>query len=199
MDRTMFSAASSPARSGRAVATWCIALWLAGAAATGLRAQPALAQPSPSPLAVPATFAGVMPCADCPGVAQTLTLRADGLYRLRRTYLGKPDGPYSELGRWKLNAAGTLLMLRGETDTLLFAVAPSGGEGEDMLRLLDRRGQPIESDANLALRRTAELDPVAFTDCDGGVRERTAVELAAGGSNSDPPGVACGPRPTDPH
>ncbi|KQW65579.1 hypothetical protein ASC67_14555 [Methylibium sp. Root1272] len=169
-----------------------MALALAAGVATGLRAQ----QPA---MPVPATFAGVMPCADCPGVAQTLTLRADGLYRLRRTYLGKPDGPYSELGRWKLNAAGTLLMLRGETDTLLFAVAPSGGEGEDMLRLLDRRGQPIESDANLALRRTAELDPVAFTDCDGGVRERTAVELAAGGSNSDPPGVACGPRPTDPH
>ncbi|WP_197028755.1 copper resistance protein NlpE [Methylibium sp. T29-B] len=73
---------------------------------------------------MPATFAGVLPCADCAGVAQTLTLRADGLYRLRRTYLGKPEGPFSELGHWKLNAAGTLLMLRGETDTLLFAVMP---------------------------------------------------------------------------
>lgn len=30
-------------------------------------------------LALPATFAGVMPCADCAGIAQTLTLRADGL------------------------------------------------------------------------------------------------------------------------
>ena len=186
------AAVASAAPCRRRLLAPCMALALAAGVATGLRAQ----QPA---MPVPATFAGVMPCADCPGVAQTLTLRADGLYRLRRTYLGKPDGPYSELGRWKLNAAGTLLMLRGETDTLLFAVAPSGGEGEDMLRLLDRRGQPIESDANLALRRTAELDPVAFTDCDGGVRERTAVELAAGGSNSDPPGVACGPRPTDPH
>ena len=185
------AAVASAAPCRRRLLAPCMALALAAGVATGLRAQ----QPA---MPVPATFAGVMPCADCPGVAQTLTLRADGLYRLRRTYLGKPDGPYSELGRWKLNAAGTLLMLRGETDTLLFAVAPSGGEGEDMLRLLDRGGQPIESDANLALRRTAELDPVAFTDCDGGVRERTAVELAAGGSNSDPPGVACGPRPTDP-
>ncbi len=198
MDRTMFSAASSPARSGRAVATWCIALCLAGAAATGLRAQPALAQPSPSPLAVPATFAGVMPCADCAGVAQTLTLRADGLYRLRRTYLGKPDGPFSELGHWKLNAAGTLLMLRGETDTLLYAVAPSGGNGEGMLRLLDGRGQPIESDANLALRRTTELDPVAFTDCDGGVRERTAIDGPGGGPDA-PPGVDCGPPSATEH
>ena len=186
-------ASAAPCRRRRLLAP-CMVLALAAGVATGLRAQ----QPA-MPVPVPATFAGVMPCADCPGVAQTLTLRADGLYRLRRTYLGKPDGPYSELGRWKLNAAGTLLMLRGETDTLLFAVAPSGGEGEDMLRLLDRGGQPIESDANLALRRTAELDPVAFTDCDGGVRERTAVELAAGGSNGDPPGVACGPRPNDPH
>lgn len=195
MSRTAFSAAPSPARRGRAVALWCIATWLAGAATTGLRAQPAPAQPPPPPppLAVPATFAGVMPCADCPGVAQTLTLRADGLYRLRRTYLGKPDGPFSELGHWKLNAAGTLLMLRSASDTLLFAVAPSGDEGT--LRLLDRRGQPIVSDADLALRRTEQLDPVAFTDCDGGVRERTAEEAAGG----DPPGVACGASPTDPH
>jgi uncharacterized lipoprotein NlpE involved in copper resistance len=35
--------------------------------------------------ALPATFAGVLPCADCAGVAHTLTLRADGMYRLRRT------------------------------------------------------------------------------------------------------------------
>ena len=151
-----------------------------------------------STLPVPATFAGVLPCADCAGVAQTLTLRADGLYRLRRTYLGKPEGPFSELGHWKLNAAGTLLMLRGETDTLLYAVAPSGGNGEGMLRLLDGRGQPIESDANLALRRTTELDPVAFTDCDGGVRERTAIDGPGGGPEA-PPGVDCGPPSATEH
>ena len=199
MGRTAFSAAPWSARRGRAVAWWCIAFWLAGAAATPLRAQPAPAQTPPAPLAVPATFAGVMPCADCAGVAQTLTLRADGLYRLRRTYLGKPDGPFSELGHWKQNAAGTLLMLRGETDTLLFAVLPSGSEGEGtLLRLLDRRGQPIESDADLALRRTEQLDPVAFTDCDGGVRERAADDGAGGGPDA-PPGVACGAPPATEH
>lgn len=193
MGRTAFSAAPSSARRGRAVALWCAAFWLAGAAAADLSAQP----PAP-PLAVPATFAGVMPCADCAGVAQTLTLRADGLYRLRRTYLGKPDGPFSELGHWKQNAAGTLLMLRSESDTLLFAVLPSGSEAEGTLRLLDRRGQPIESDADLALRRTEQLDPVAFTDCDGGVRERTADD-GPGGSPDAPPGVACGAPPATEH
>ncbi|WP_428415699.1 copper resistance protein NlpE [Methylibium sp.] len=185
------AAVASAAPCRRRLLAPCMALALAAGVATGLRAQ----QPA---MPVPATFAGLMPCADCPGVAQTLTLRADGLYRLRRTYLGKPEGPFSELGHWKLNAAGTLLMLRGESDTLLFAVAPAGSGGEGTLRLLDRRGQPIVSDADLALRRTERLDPVAFTDCDGGVRERTADD-GPGGSSDAPPGVACGPPPATEH
>lgn len=165
---------------------------LAVAAATLLpgtpRAQPAeaaAATPAASspPFALPASFAGVLPCADCPGVAQTLTLRADHVYRLRRTYLGRPDGPYSELGVWAVNAAGTMLMLRGADDTLLFAV-----QDDSTLRLLDRSGRPIDSAANLALRRTAELDPVDFADCDGGVRERPAAEPDSG----QPAAAPCG-------
>lgn len=185
MIRTVGGGAMALAHRASGLRRWlapCLAFVLMGGALASAWAQ--------STLPVPATFAGVLPCADCAGVAQTLTLRADGLYRLRRTYLGKPEGPFSELGHWKLNAAGTLLMLRGETDTLLFAVMPSGAEDEGGLRLLDRRGQPIESDANLALRRTAALDPVAFTDCDGGVRERVADD--GPGSADAPPGVACG-------
>ncbi|MDW5443393.1 YbaY family lipoprotein [Polaromonas sp. SM01] len=133
-------------------------------------------------LTLPATFAGVLPCADCAGIAHTLTLRADGLYRLRRTYLGKPDGPFAETGRWTADSQGQKLTLSSGQATQLFAL-----QGKDALRLLDRTGQPIPSSANLALRRTAQLDPVndflrlrgefcymadaaTFTDCASGLR-----------------------------
>jgi uncharacterized lipoprotein YbaY/heat shock protein HslJ/uncharacterized lipoprotein NlpE involved in copper resistance len=137
--------------------------------------------------ALPATFAGVMPCADCAGVAQTLTLRADGLYRLRRTYLDKLDGPFAELGRWTANASGKQLTLRSSSETFLFKV-----KDNETLRLLDRLGQPITSNANLDLRRTAEVDPISeqlrwlgefryladsatYTDCASGLRWPVAM------------------------
>ena len=137
--------------------------------------------------ALPTTFAGVMPCADCAGIAQTLTLRADGLYRLRRTYLGKSDGSFNELGRWSSDASGKRLMLRSGSEILLFAV-----RDDETLRLLDHLGQPIKSAANLDLRRTPQVDPVSeplrwrgefvyladaatFTDCASGVHWPVAM------------------------
>lgn len=134
--------------------------------------------------ALPATFAGLLPCADCTGIAHTLTLRADGLYRLRRTYLGKAGAPQSEVGRWSADASGQRLTL-GEGAQ--FALAT-----RDTLRLLDRQGAPIKSRANHTLRRTAQVDAITeslrwrgqfvyladaatFTDCASGLRWPVAV------------------------
>jgi uncharacterized lipoprotein YbaY/heat shock protein HslJ len=105
---------------------------------------------------LPATFTGVMPCADCSGISQNLMLRADGLYRLQRTYLGKPGGPFTELGRWEAGSGGTLLTLRSGSKVHLFAVT-----GDESLRQLDSLGQPITSTANLELRRTAQIGQVS--------------------------------------
>lgn len=133
-------------------------------------------------VALPATFVGVTPCADCSGIEQTLTLRADGLYRLRRTYQGKPDGTSTELGRWSVDASGKRLTLLSGSELLLLEVR----DGET-LRQLDRLGQPITSPANQDLRRIAQLDPIneslhwhgefrymadaaTFTDCASGIR-----------------------------
>jgi uncharacterized lipoprotein NlpE involved in copper resistance len=138
-------------------------------------------------LALPATFAGVLPCADCEGIAHRLTLRPDGLYRLRRDYLGKPEGSFTEVGRWTAPAEGSPLSLRGATNAVFFKV-----ENASTLRLLDTRGQPIESAANLDLRRTPQVEPVSellrwrgeflyladaatFTDCASGLRWPVAM------------------------
>ena len=115
------------------------------------------------------------------GLAQTLSLREDGLYRMRRTYLGKPGNPFAETGRWQVDASGRLL-LRSGAEQSLFEVA-----GADTLRQLDRAGQPIRTALNYSLRRTAAFDAIDeslrwrgemiymadaanFTDCASGLR-----------------------------
>ncbi len=139
----------------------------------------------PAAFSVPATFSGTLPCADCPGILQTLTLRVDGLYRLRRVYQDKPDGLFAEVGGWKI--ADNILRLNNGTETSLFAVIDDG-----TLRQLDKAGQPISSPANLDLRRASQLDPMndsvqwrgefiymadaaTFTDCASGLRWPVAM------------------------
>ncbi len=144
-------------------------------------AAPAATAPAVN-FALPATFAGVLPCADCVGIAHTLTLRADGLYRLRRTYLGKPGDPVAEVGRWSSDARGRLLTLGRDTTAQRFEVVDA-----QTLRQRDRSGQAIKTAASLDLRRTALVDAVteplrwrgefvyladaaSFTDCASGLR-----------------------------
>jgi uncharacterized lipoprotein NlpE involved in copper resistance len=166
-------------RRAAAAAVTGLGVWLASGLASGFAAAQV---PASAPgLALPASFVGILPCADCAGIAQTLSLREDGLYRMRRTYLGKPGNPFSEIGRWQVDASGRLL-LRSGSDQTLFEIV-----GADTLRQLDRAGQPIRSALNYSLRRTAAFDAVDeslrwrgemvymadaanFTDCASGLR-----------------------------
>ncbi len=165
---------------------------IAGVAAALLAFSAAAQQPAPRASSAPVTFVGVMPCADCTGIAHTLTLRADGSYRLRSTYLGKPGGPFHETGRWQHSATsdaddGARLTLRSGAHTRRFARKDAA-----TLRLLDRDGRHIASGANLDLRRTAQVDPVdeaqrwrgelvyfadsaTFTECASGMRWTVAM------------------------
>ena len=163
-------------RRAAAAAVTGLGLWLASGFATA--EAPAKA---PAGLTLPASFVGILPCADCAGIAQTLSLRDDGLYRLRRTYLGKPGNPFAEIGRWRIDAGGRLLLSSGAEQSL-FEIA-----GADTLRQLDRASQPIRSALNYSLRRTAAFDAIDeslrwrgemiymadaanFTDCASGLR-----------------------------
>jgi heat shock protein HslJ/uncharacterized lipoprotein NlpE involved in copper resistance len=147
---------------------------------------PASARAPVADLALPASFVGIVPCADCAGIAQTLTLREDGLYRLRRTYLGRPGNPVSEVGHWRIDVDGRLLLRRGP-ELSLFVI-----DNAATLRQLDRAGQPIRSALNYSLRRTARVDAVDeslrwrgemiymadaanITDCASGVRWPVAM------------------------
>ena len=112
--------------------------------------------------ALPATFAGVLPCADCMGIAHVLMLDRDGSYRLHRTYLGKPVEPVVEAGRWTADHNGKRIALYSNTvnagNPMFFSV-----RAHSTLRQLDEKGRAIKSAANRDLHRMANVDTVNKT------------------------------------
>ena len=120
---------------------------------------PAASSAPASGFVLPATFAGVLPCAGCRGIAYTVTMQADGSYRLRRTYLGTTASqlkPMAEAGRWTADHQGKLIaLMSGSATPSFFRLTTEGA-----LRQLDDQGQPLKSSANHELRRTAKIDPV---------------------------------------
>jgi copper homeostasis protein (lipoprotein) len=105
---------------------------------------------------LPATFSGVLPCADCPGIAHQLDLFPDHVYYLRRIYEGRPGGPFDEIGAWMVSANGRTLALHGDGEaTLRFAIRDTR-----TLTKLDLEGRPIVSAANHDLTRAAAFAPI---------------------------------------
>lgn len=120
---------------------------------------PAAAQDAPDQrlgahgLALPASFSGVLPCADCPGIRHHLDLWPEGGYALRIEYLER-DRVVSAMGRWHADPARSALVLTG-------AEAPEWQIlGNGHLRLLDTAGEPIVSDLPYEL----EPGPLAPAD-----------------------------------
>jgi copper homeostasis protein (lipoprotein) len=107
-------------------------------------------------LALPASFAGVLPCADCPGIRHQLDLWPAGGYALRREYIDR-DEVFDSLGRWHVDPERRALVLSG----------PDAPEwqilGNGHLRLLDPEGRPIDSDLPYGL----EPAPLAPFDIAG--------------------------------
>lgn len=131
-----------------------------------------------SGFALPATFAGVLPCDGCMGVAHTLTMQADGSYRLRRTYLGttaEPTKPLAESGRWTADHAGKVIALMNGTSSaatpLFFRLTTDGA-----LRQLDAQGKAINTSAHRDLRRTAKIDPVNEASLQPGAAANAALQ-----------------------
>lgn len=116
---------------------------------------PAAARPV-APLGdLPASFRGVLPCADCEGIEYQLDLHGDGVYVLRTTHLGKPESErrFDTLGRWSLAEGRVALVLwrLGEAPEQFELLAEGG------LRKLDRQGQRIDSPSNHTLAREPEF------------------------------------------
>jgi uncharacterized lipoprotein YbaY/heat shock protein HslJ len=106
---------------------------------------------------LPATFTGVLPCADCTGIEHHLDLMPDGSYALRVRYLGR-DGEraFDDIGTWALSSDGITLALKGGREAPLFFSIEDG----DTLRKLGLMGRPIESAANHDLQRAGAYAPI---------------------------------------
>lgn len=130
-----------------------------------------------SPLSgLPATFTGVLPCADCPGIQYTLNLMPDRTFFLRRVYQGRPGESRSDdIGRWVVGSDGRTLTLKGTGARPIYFAMPD----RSTLRKLDENAQPLSSSASQDLRRRETFETLALStvmrggfaldDDDGGV------------------------------
>ena len=138
---------------------------------------------------LPATFTGVLPCADCGGIDYHIDFFRDGSYYLRTEYLGRAGSAFDDIGSYALGTDGITLALQGGREAPLFFSI----EDSDTLRKLDIGGRAIESELGYDLKRADAFAPVepqlamrgmfsymadapGFTECLTGQRMPVAME-----------------------
>lgn len=133
-----------------------------------------------SQLTLPATFAGMTPCADCPGIEETLTLRPDHLFVMKMIYRETNADPVLEHGRWSFE--DNKVKLSTETSSQYFMFV-----NDKTLQRLDTEGNPINTESHfdfnysrndgLAIDRNVQnwrghlnfTNGASFTDCASGI------------------------------
>lgn len=95
------------------------------------------------------TWEGVIPCADCPGIVYTLTLKKDSNYIGKMVYEEKSVEPIIDSGNWIINDTGKIILSSAEKGSspqyLLFK--------EKFVEMLDGDGNKIETNLNYRLHR----------------------------------------------
>jgi uncharacterized lipoprotein NlpE involved in copper resistance len=96
------------------------------------------------------TYTGTLPCADCPGIDETLVLELDGNFVLTDTYRERPGSTNVVQGSWSVEGGSRIRLDPGSKDQQdrLFAI-----EGTGSLVMLDTEGKPIESPFDYRLVR----------------------------------------------
>src|SRR4051812_13928935 len=91
------------------------------------------------------TFSGSLPCADCPGIDETLELKPDGSFTLTDVYRDRPSANRSVAGSWNSEEHDTRVRLdpnsKGEADRV-FTIA-----GTDTLEAVGGDGKPLPGPA----------------------------------------------------
>ncbi|EGU43153.1 lipoprotein [Vibrio ichthyoenteri ATCC 700023] len=86
-------------------------------------------------------YIGTLPCADCSGIATSLTLNFDATYSYEQNYLGQgSEGQYKSTGEFIWNSKGDSVTLSTEDDSQQFFV------GEGVLMMLDVDGNKVQGD-----------------------------------------------------
>jgi len=110
---------------------------------------------SPSLARLPATFTGLLPCADCPGVRYHLNIFANRSFFLRAVYIDRGGRPFDDIGTWSLGTDRRTLTLRGGREARRQFVIKDGRT----LRQLDINGREIESARPYDLVRADVFEP----------------------------------------
>jgi copper homeostasis protein (lipoprotein) len=112
---------------------------------------PASAAPAFDVKAFAGLYAGILPCADCPGIDTSIAFTPEGGYSISETYQDAGGGSFVTKGTWALREDGKTLLLdpedKEERDRWFEIVSA------DELRALDRDGKPIDSTLDYSLRR----------------------------------------------
>src|SRR5262245_60180416 len=105
---------------------------------------------------LPATYTGLIPCADCAGIRYQIDLLPNSAFMQRMSYLrnGREE-TYYELGEWSLSADGRTLVLDGSGEVAYWAL-----QSAKTLRKLDVQGDPIVSTLPYELKRVTGVSPV---------------------------------------
>ena len=106
---------------------------------------------------LPASFAGTLPCADCPGIRYRLDLMPDRTFSSCMTYEER-KGRFGDHGHWRLSDDGKMLVLEGSDpgNADQYAV-----RDPNTLRKLDTESHEIESKLNYDLTRAPKFVPIA--------------------------------------
>jgi heat shock protein HslJ len=155
-----------------------LAIILAGFASASHAQTPGQAPQSALP-ALPATFIGTLPCADCPGIRYQLNLNADHTFISRMTYEER-NSAFSDGGRWEFSDDGKMLVLHnGQGRAEKFAL-----RSVETLRMLDADGNEINSKLNYELKRAPEFTPLQGEGAANASLENTSWKLTRLGDSS---------------
>lgn len=105
------------------------------------KSQKQAADNSPTSLNWQGSYSGILPCADCEGIATTVVLHPDMSYSMRTQYLGKDETLFNQEGTFTWNMEGNTITLQGMKDGPQYYKL-----GENQLTHLDMQGQPITGD-----------------------------------------------------
>lgn len=107
--------------------------------------EPVVENPDPAhnsrnALAWAGTYSGTLPCADCEGIAQRLTIVENGTFTLNVKYLGRNEDAFSIEGTFVWEEDGNHIVLQSAGRPGVYQV------GENHLWLRDPDGQPITNE-----------------------------------------------------
>ena len=102
------------------------------------------------------TYAGILPCASCPGIETTLVLNDDKTYTMKETYLEEQDGVFNSSGSFKFDESGSFITLSNPEEHVsnrIYFV------GEGNVWMAERVGDRTIREENKLAKKLKSLNP----------------------------------------